>query len=111
MKTAFGSECSYYYEDFHRGREMRECRLLRTTRENWSYRLCEHCPVPRWQQSNSCAHMAFSGHATRGFLGIGRRMVISVWCDQAAAKVDEPEIGCGKCHLDNPFLQVLKHSD
>jgi len=111
MKTAFGVDCSYYYEDFHRGRDVRECRLLRATRENWSYRLCERCPVPRWQQSNSCAHLEYSGRATRGFLRLGRRMVVTAWCNRAAAEVVEPEVGCGQCHLDNPVLQALHHPE
>ena len=111
MKTAFGADCSYYYEDLHRGRDMRECRLLHATRENWSYRLCQRCPVPRWQQSNSCSHLLYSGRATRGFLGLGKRMVVSAWCDQAAVEVVAPEVGCGQCHLDNPVMQALQHPE
>ena len=107
MKTAFGAECSFYYEDFNRGRDVRECRLLRAAGGKWSYRLCQRCPVPRWQQSNSCAHLAPSGRVTPGFLGFGRRMLVNAWCDRAAAEVAEPEVGCGKCHLDNPVLQAL----
>ena len=111
MKTAFGAECSYYYEDFHRGRDTCECRLLRSSSENWSYRMCKRCPVPRWQQSNSCAHLVYSGRATRGFVGFASRMVVSAWCDRAASQLDQPEIGCGQCHLDNPVLHALHPSE
>ena len=109
MKTPFGAQCSYYYEDMHRGREHQECRLLDTNQSNWTVRLCKSCPVPRWQQCNSCEHLNYRALVTPGLLGFWRRMIIKVWYQDSHSEVIEPEVGCGSCHQENPFLEYLTH--
>lgn len=94
MRTPYGADCRYYYEDFNRGRHVQECRLPRRDSEKWTPDLCQNCPVPRISLANSCQHMLLQGHIERGFLGFGRKMTV-------------PAIGCPHCHDDLPPLQFI----
>jgi len=47
------------------------------------------------------------GRINKGFLGLNKRMEITTWCKKMERDVNEPEIGCGYCHADNPLLQQL----
>lgn len=113
MRTPFGSECRFYYEDYHRGRDTQECHLVQqsSSRGNWSSQLCKRCPLPIIQQSNSCDNMVLSGQVRNGFLGLMRSMKISSYCSKAGNNVEEPQIGCGQCHADNPILGALTELD
>ncbi|MFQ5407242.1 MAG: hypothetical protein ACE5FI_02325 [Anaerolineales bacterium] len=109
MQTPYGAECSYYYEDFNRGRNVQECRLAikSGTAGNWAAGVCRDCPVPSIQRANSCEYLLLEGRVSKGFIGFGRRMTISTWCRKMECDVAEPEIGCGHCHGDNPLLAQL----
>ncbi len=63
MRTPAGTECPFYYEDFHRGREHQECRLIERTPDGGKYTpdLCARCRVPRILQANACEHMVLEG--------------------------------------------------
>ena len=113
MRTPFGAECKFYYEDYHRGRDTQECRLALQSGSmgDWSFRLCKLCPLPRIQQANSCEHLALSGQVRKEYLGLVRRMAISAHCSKAQYEVEEPEIGCGQCHADNPIMAKFMDSD
>ena len=107
MRTPAGSECPHYYEDFHRGRDQQECRLIGANPESgrWAPDLCGRCPAPRIVLANACPHMLLKAHVRPGILGIGRGVDISAHCERAAAPVEAPQIGCGRCHepLDFPL--------
>lgn len=113
MRTPFGSECKFYYEDYHRGRNRQECRLAQQSgsKDNWSFRMCKSCALPRLQQANSCINLFLFGQAQKGLLGLGRRMNIYAHCSKDGAEVEEPEIGCGRCHTDNPVLAQIMELD
>jgi hypothetical protein len=99
VRTPAGSECPFYFEDFYRGRDKRECRLLPASAQHrWSPDLCLRCPVPRIVLANACPHLVLEGRVVSGPLGIGRRMQIGASCTRTLAEVREPEIGCGHCH-------------
>ncbi len=101
MRTPAGSECRYYFEDFFRGRETRECRLLpAVTAHEWRPALCARCPVPRILLANACPNLMLSGSVRSGWFGLGRHMVIGAACRKSGQSVREPEIGCGQCHLE-----------
>ncbi len=101
MRTPAGSECRYYYEDFFRGHETRECRLLPSaSAHEWRPELCTRCPVPHILLANACPNLVLSGAVRSGWLGLGRRMVIGATCRKSGQNVREPEIGCGQCHLE-----------
>ena len=110
MRTRFGQECRYYYEDFHRGRSRQECRLVEqsSSSRGWSPDLCRECPVPGILRANGCPHMRLEGRVARGFLGFGRRIVFAASCERSGGIVAEPYVGCGQCHLDSPIASLLE---
>ena len=108
MITPAGKECPYYYQDFHRGRATQECRLIDKTPDGGSYTpsLCERCTVPSIVLANACKNMVLEARASRGILGFGRRVNISAYCTRSHQDVEEPQIGCGQCHLNFPTFEL-----
>ena len=100
MRTPAGFECSFFFGDYYRGKNREECRLIDnvSSPHNWTKDLCKNCPVPGIQRANSCPDMVLSGTVHRGFLGFGRKIVIKAYCQKSQCVVDDPYIGCGKCH-------------
>ncbi|HJW83963.1 MAG TPA: hypothetical protein VJ754_06635 [Anaerolineae bacterium] len=109
MRTPFGQECRYYYQDFHRGRATQECRLVEQSpaSEAWQADLCRDCPAPGIVRANGCRHMRLEGRVVKGFLGFGRRMLVTARCDRSGGMVAEPHIGCGQCRLDSPAASIF----
>ena len=106
MITPAGSDCPYYYEDFHRGRGKQECRLIERTPNGGSYSpdLCTNCRVPRIVLANACPNMILEARVGSFFLGLKKKVDISAFCTRSEADVQELEIGCGQCHLNLPPL-------
>jgi hypothetical protein len=104
MITPAGEECRYYYEDYYRGRERQECRLIAQNPESepWQPKLCSGCAVPGILRANACRHMVLEGKVDKGFLGLSRRVVVSAVCTKSMVDVPKPHIGCGRCHEDRP---------
>ncbi|HLC34321.1 MAG TPA: hypothetical protein VJJ70_04910 [Anaerolineales bacterium] len=101
MRTPAGTECRYYFEDYFRGRERRECRLLpAASAHEWRPELCGRCPVPRILLANACPNLVLAAGVRTTWLGLGRRMEITARCRKSGDAVREPEIGCGQCHLE-----------
>ncbi len=100
MRTPAGAECPYYYEDYFRGRETRECRLIERNAQSepWSPGLCGECPVPRIVQANRCPHLALEAVVVKRFLGLSRRVEVKAVCSEHLVDVPHPQIGCGHCH-------------
>jgi hypothetical protein len=100
MQTPAGKECSYYYEDFHRGRNTQTCRLIERNRESlpWTPGLCQTCPVPDIVQANACPHLILDAQVTKRFLGLVHRVEVSGWCQEHFLDVKHPAVGCGHCH-------------
>lgn len=100
MRTPAGTECKYFYGDYHRGKNHEECRLIGNAAPpyHWTPDLCRKCPVPRILLANSCPHMVLSAKVKRSFLGIKRQVEVSAYCTKTQQNVEEPEIGCGQCH-------------
>jgi hypothetical protein len=99
MRTRYGKECTYYYEDFRRGRELQECRLLGNS-IGWKSALCKDCPVPGILLANACPDMTLRGKISAGIFGLGRRVTVSVYCRRSNRSDFDPHIGCGECHED-----------
>jgi hypothetical protein len=106
MQTPAGTECPYYYEDFVRGRSTQECRLIghRSGRDAWEPRLCARCPVPAIVRANGCPNLQLNAHVMRGFLGLGRRVRIAAFCKDTLSPVENPYVGCGRCHPDAALI-------
>lgn len=109
MRTPYGAECSYYYQDFHRGRDVQECRLLAGTSGDalWKPTDCKDCPVPGIQRANACEYLVLAGELKTGMLGFGRRMQVTAHCIKTKRDVPEPHIGCGECHTDIPGIDAF----
>jgi len=109
MRTPFGQECRYYYQDFHRNRSTQECRLVgaSATARDWSDDLCRTCPVPGILRANGCPTLRLVGQVVRGFLGFGRHMQVTATCSRSGGPVAEPHIGCGQCHLESPIAALF----
>jgi hypothetical protein len=108
MITPAGKECPYYYQDFHRGRDIQECRLIKNTPEGGVYApdLCHKCSAPGIALANACEHMVLEARVRRGILGLGRGVDVSAFCTRSHQDVKEPQIGCGQCHLDFPTFEL-----
>jgi hypothetical protein len=109
VKTLYGQECRFYYEDFYRGRSTRECRLIgrNPNSERWEPTLCRDCLVPAIVRDNACPNMALEGRVVKGFLGLTRRVEVYAVCTLTLTKVQEPRVGCGQCHQHRPGAAVL----
>lgn len=59
--------------------------------------------------ANACPNMLFEARVASGFLGLRRRVEISATCTRTLEPVEEPEIGCGQCHLN--FTDLLVSED
>jgi hypothetical protein len=109
MRTPAGTECPFYYADFHRGREKQACRLIERTPGGgqWTPDLCSRCSIPRIVLANACPNMVLEARAKSGIFGIGKGVEVSAHCTRSLQDVAEPEIGCGQCHLDLPDIGSL----
>ncbi|MEM7031558.1 MAG: hypothetical protein AAF629_18500, partial [Chloroflexota bacterium] len=81
MKTPAGKECKYFFGDYHRGRNIEECRLLEKNRDSepWKPSLCQTCPVPDILRQNASPNLILDGSVKKGFLGF-------------VSEINEPEI-------------------
>jgi hypothetical protein len=112
MRTPAGKECSFFYGDYHRGRNIQECRLLKDHGLDWQPRLCETCPVPEIQIANSCPHQALIPSLERPMFFLRPQVKISAYCRKAEDNVTDPRIGCGLCHPNLPeFILSPDDSD
>jgi hypothetical protein len=102
--TPAGTECPFYFEDFHRGRSIQECRLIDNTPGGgtWTPPLCEGCRVPAIKRANACEHLVMEARVRSSFLGLRKEVEITATCTKSLEDVAEPEVGCGQCHFDFP---------
>jgi len=109
MRTPADTECKHYYGDFHRGRNIQECRLAPTNPNSlpWRPEDCAKCPVPSILRANGSPDMALTLTIKKGFLGIGRRVEVAAFCQKHTIKIEEPPLGCPQCNAERPGLAVL----
>ena len=100
MLTPAGMECPYYYEDFYRGRSIRECRLIgrHPHSEEWQPKLCSRCPVPAIRQANACPNMVLEARISRRWFGLRQYVEVYAVCTEYQVEVEDPYVGCGHCH-------------
>ena len=112
VKTPYGFECHFYYEDSFRGRSTHECRLIgrNPDSERWQPALCRDCPVPAILRDNACPNMALEGRVVKGFLGLTRRVQVYAVCTLTVTEVQEPRVGCGQCHQHRPGAAILRET-
>jgi hypothetical protein len=111
MRTPAGSECPYFYGNYHRGKDIEECRLIgnKPPPNNYTPDLCKTCPIPKYIQANSCPNLQYKAVVNNSILKRWRRVVISATCSKSNLVVKEPQIGCGQCHLLPSFHLGTNH--
>jgi len=107
MRTPAGTECKFFYGNYHRGRKQEECRLIgpAPAPNQWTPDLCAKCPVPGILQANACQNMELRAQVKRSMFGMIRSIQVSAFCHLSQKDVKEPYVGCGQCHpLPSEFL-------
>ena len=110
VKTLYGQECRFYYEDYVRGRSTRECRLIgrNPDSERWEPTLCRACPVPAIVRDNVCPNMALEARVVKGLFGLTRHVEVYAVCTLTLTQVQEPRVGCGQCQEHRPGAAILR---
>jgi hypothetical protein len=116
MKTPAGKECPHYYQDFHRGRSLQQCRLAERNPESarWEPGDCQRCPVPDILHANASPHLRLCLTIRSGFLGFNRRNEVGATCSLHDIRIDDPIVGCPRCNAArsgiDEFLDALENS-
>ncbi len=89
--------CRYYYADFHRGREIEECRLIKRNRDSrpWRRPLCNSCPVPDILLHTNCHEIALEATVVKR-LGLFERVEVYAVCARHYIELDDP-LNCPQC--------------
>ena len=74
MKTPANKECKFYYADFHRGRNVQECRLIGKNPESkpWQPKHCNICQVPDILRANSSDSLKLEATVESKWFGFRR---------------------------------------
>ena len=93
-------DCPYFFGDYHRGREVKECRLPKS-RESaaWNPNVCNTCPVPGILRETNTRYLALEGAIKRRFL-LGERMEVFAICTRHKQQLSNPRI-CPACASEN----------
>jgi hypothetical protein len=97
MRTPAGRDCSYYYEDFNRGADIRQCRVARTKgSEWWRASDCTKCPVPEIEAASGNPHLDLTLNARSGRFPWRRGYSVEAWC-VLHGPIADPFVGCLTC--------------
>lgn len=112
MRTPAGKECRYYYEDYYRGREVHECRLVKENPESarWHPSDCGKCPVPEILNANASKDMKLTLTIKPKFLGFVRQFEVKAYCVRHRIPIEDPHIGCPKCNEERPGLDIFRQA-
>ncbi len=110
MKTPSGKECKHYYEDFHRGRNVQECRLNKQNldSEAWHPNDCGKCPVPDILRANADPDMELTLTISRGFMGFGRKLEVTAKSLKDGTVIEDPYVGNPDKH--SPGLDIFRQA-
>lgn len=109
MRTPAGKECAHYYEDFHRGRNVQECRLNRLNPASMLWRPvdCSQCPVPDMLNANASPHLELKLTIKPRLLGLGRKVEVSASCLKHRVEIEDAFTGCPQCNAERPGLDLF----
>lgn len=109
MRTPTGKECQHYHEDFHRGRNIQECRLVNANPVSlrWRPNDCKNCPVPDILNANASQFLDLQLTIKPKLFGLGRQLEIKASCIKHRTDIDDPYIGCTKCNAERPGLKLF----
>ncbi len=110
MKTPAGRECKHYYEDYFRGRDVQECRLVKSNTESlrWHPKDCSKCPIPEILNANASRDMELKLTVASKWLGFVRTMNVSALCLKHDVVIADPYVGCPKCAESNAGLDLFR---
>ncbi len=118
METPAGKECRHYYEDFHRGRNVQECRLAKGNRAGLPWRPvdCSRCPVPDILNANASPDMELTLTIEPRLMGLGRKLTVEAYCIKHRVEIEDPYVGCPihnkeKAEALDVFRQALEGED
>ena len=112
MKTPAGKECPHYYQDFHRGRDIQECRLVKynAASMHWQPKDCANCPVPEILQANASPLMELTLTIKTKFMGFGRKLEVTARCTRHDIPIEDPYVGCPLDLKENPGLDIFRQA-
>jgi hypothetical protein len=101
MRTPAGTICRYYYEDFHRGRQTQECRLVMANARSlpWAPELCAKCKVPEILRANGSPDLRLE-LTVRKRLGLFTRLDVDAYCLKHVCEIEDPYVGCPSCEAE-----------
>ncbi len=110
MRNPAGVECRYYYQDFHRGREIRECRNVAENEQSqpWRSEDCARCPVPAILRANADEALELRVTIEKPWWGFGRRLTVSACCQKHQQRITDPYVGCAECRAERPGLELFR---
>jgi hypothetical protein len=96
MRTPAGTECRYYYQDFHRGRDLQECRNIKANPFSlaWMPSDCGRCPVPGILNANSSPDLELKVTVKSKMLGFRRYIEVTAFCLRHGISIENPYTGC-----------------
>lgn len=103
MRTPAGKECRHYFQDFHRGRNIQRCRLIRDNPESqpWKPADCERCQVPAILNANASPDLRLELTVRNSMLGLRRELRLRAWCRDEEIPLATAYTGCVSNELDN----------
>lgn len=110
MKTPDGRECKHYYEDYNRGRDIKECRLAKENPDSaaWNPTDCSRCPVPDILRANADPDMELTLTIKKGFMGFGRRVNVVARSKRDGSVIEDPYVG--RIDKNNPGLDIFRQA-
>lgn len=112
MRTPAGKECRYYYQDFHRGHNLQECRLNKDNPDSvrWRPEDCARCQIPEILNANASPDLSLTITIKSGILGFGRRVEVTATCLKHRIPISDPYVGCPQCNSERPGLDIFRHA-
>lgn len=112
MRTPAGKDCRFYYQDYNRGRNQHECRLIKGNRDSlpWQPKYCAQCPVPDILNANASPDLELTLTVRPRLIGLGRKLEISAFCIKHRIPIEDPYVGCPRCIAERPGLDVFKQA-
>ena len=112
MMTPAGKPCPFYYEDFNRGRNTQECRLVQENPESlpWRPKDCFKCPVPDILRANASPEMRLKLTVKPALLGFVRQLKVEAWCTRHDIPIENPYVGCPLDAEENEGLRLFREA-
>ncbi len=112
MRTPAGKDCRYYHQDFHRGRHVQECRLIKDNPESLPWRPvdCTGCPIPDILTANASRDLELKLTVRPRLLGLGRLKDVTAYCLRHRIKIEDAFVGCPQCNAERPGLDIFREA-